>query len=1161
MSAALREADQLFQRALAPGADTLEFCITSVDITDAVPPPSTYSRESMAGRAFQQHLTCEPPTGEATMALLYGATQGGESVLLQVHGFRPHVSFAIAPQFSAGGLASKLRRLGVRTDDATMTVTHVAKRAWGYDPPPRAAADDCATHGEVDRFREGTLVTFHVPTLRALRHWRYVGRRHFALGSTDAQLVEGRIDPITQFYGETRLGPCAWLCARVAASPPDRRISHSAIEARCGVRALQPLERDAMPEMLVLSFDGEMFSSRAPDFPDATIEGDFACTLSVHARWYGRPHDLGRNLLFCVGEADEVEGAITLSYESEAEMLDAFAEFCALCTPQFMTGFNQTGFDWPYLWRRQQRVGCRRFVYGGRLVVVPARLYEKQMDSAARGNNDLAIVTWTGVEHVDIMKEAQARYKMESYALRECCNKFLPTGRNKVDVPYDELFRLVALGVRYRAEVAARRDEGGKKNEGEEARRAAASEAMGRVNAYAKEDAVLPWELLDAMNILPSLFETSRVFGTPLQWLVMRGQQIKVMTQLYHESHALGHYLNEPVPQGGDDDDGSYVGATVLDPDPGFYREPVATLDFASLCALTRHPPPVTRHPSLVTRRPSPVTRRPSLRDAHASRRRYPSIMMAHNLCFSSLVVGQDARRLPDDAYSTIELPGERAVQFIKAEYHQGILPRILRKVLKARKAAKKAMQAAARARDDATTSDERAAAEMARVIQEQRQLALKVGANSIYGFCAANLYPCKVISEVVTAIGRRMIDKTKEIVEACLPVEIVGKAVACDGSGVPRLAHLAVSASTPGVIDGAVRTMAATGVAMDTFEACEMRQAQHAVHFRPRVIYGDTDSVMVLCPGLTVDECWRWGEIAAARVTDHFPGAIELEMEEVKWPYLLLKKKRYVARVWTVEDGAVRPTANIDYKGIELKRRDNAPCVKTVQLRVLLTLFAQDLFDAAPDAADAPGWVAHVRDGTMQRHLEGGPDRALVALQEEVGRIVRSELSLKDYVLSKTLRREYKNECLPHLFVVRLKEQRKKGSGDAPGSRVRYFTREKTPEEHRRPKALDKVTERSEDPEYAAAHGVAPDRTKYLMDIQRAVESIFQPFAEDRVAKSFDEAKRAVDNQRTGQTDIATYFAAKAASPRGGAFRPLASAGKRPVQAATSKPKRRKRA
>jgi len=45
--------------------------------------------------------------------------------------------------------------------------------------------------------------------------------------------------------------------------------------------------------------------------------------------------------------------------------------------------------------------------------------------------------------------------------------------------------------------------------------------------------------------------------------------------------------------------EGKYEGAVVIEPTRGFYTDPVATLDFASL---------------------------------------YPSIMMAHNLCYSTLI-------------------------------------------------------------------------------------------------------------------------------------------------------------------------------------------------------------------------------------------------------------------------------------------------------------------------------------------------------------------------------------------------------------------------------------------------------------------------------------------------------------------------------------------
>lgn len=48
------------------------------------------------------------------------------------------------------------------------------------------------------------------------------------------------------------------------------------------------------------------------------------------------------------------------------------------------------------------------------------------------------------------------------------------------------------------------------------------------------------------------------------------------------------------------------------------------------------------------------------------------------------------------------------------------------------------------------------------------RQLALKISANSVYGFTGATVgkLPCLQISSSVTAFGRAMIQSTKELVE-----------------------------------------------------------------------------------------------------------------------------------------------------------------------------------------------------------------------------------------------------------------------------------------------------------------------------------------------------------------------------------------------------------
>jgi DNA polymerase delta subunit 1 len=90
----------------------------------------------------------------------------------------------------------------------------------------------------------------------------------------------------------------------------------------------------------------------------------------------------------------------------------------------------------------------------------------------------------------------------------------------------------------------------------------------------------------------------ARVTGVPMNFLLNRGQQIKVVSQLLRKSKEKGFIL--PTNRSGkSNDEIGFEGAYVLDPVIGYYKEPIATLDFASL---------------------------------------YPSIMMAHNLCYTTLV-------------------------------------------------------------------------------------------------------------------------------------------------------------------------------------------------------------------------------------------------------------------------------------------------------------------------------------------------------------------------------------------------------------------------------------------------------------------------------------------------------------------------------------------
>lgn len=133
---------------------------------------------------------------------------------------------------------------------------------------------------------------------------------------------------------------------------------------------------------------------------------------------------------------------------------------------------------------------------------------------------------------------------------------------------------------------------------------------------------------MDKLMCLVNYTEMSRVTGVPFNYLLSKGQQIKVISQLYRKANSedyivpsmkgegawkvsrigfAGHALWAFTDFSSSGSDEQYEGATVIEPMRGYYDVPIATLDFSSL---------------------------------------YPSIMMAHNLCYTTLLDPDTIKRL-----------------------------------------------------------------------------------------------------------------------------------------------------------------------------------------------------------------------------------------------------------------------------------------------------------------------------------------------------------------------------------------------------------------------------------------------------------------------------------------------------------------------------------
>ena len=233
---------------------------------------------------------------------------------------------------------------------------------------------------------------------------------------------------------------------------------------------------------------------------------------------------------------------------------------------------------------------------------------------------------------------------------------------------------------------------------------------LGEVADYCIKDTELPHRISEKLCLIQNLIEMAKATWVPLSYLSERGQQIKVFSQLARKARELGFMI--PTLYSKATGDEKYQGATVLDAQTGAYYGPITALDFASL---------------------------------------YPSIMRAHNLCYSSLVI--------DPRFSNV--PGVVYEQYGPYRFAQGVpslLPAILNELAAFRKKAKKLM-----AQAEGTPME---------AVYNGQQLAYKISMNSIYGFTGASkgMLPCVAIASTVTMRGRQMIEETKNYVEEHFP-------------------------------------------------------------------------------------------------------------------------------------------------------------------------------------------------------------------------------------------------------------------------------------------------------------------------------------------------------------------------------------------------------
>ena len=102
------------------------------------------------------------------------------------------------------------------------------------------------------------------------------------------------------------------------------------------------------------------------------------------------------------------------------------------------------------------------------------------------------------------------------------------------------------------------------------------------------------------------------------------------------------------------------------------------------------------------------------------------------------------------------------------------------------------------------------------------------------------------------------------------------------------------------------------------------------------KVVYGDTDSLFILCQGKSLEETFKIGERLAKHITSINPFPMELKFEKVYYPCVTLAKKRYCGyKMEKLNDSRI-----LDAKGIETIRRDTVDAVQKIMDKCLRVMF-----------------------------------------------------------------------------------------------------------------------------------------------------------------------------------------------------------------------------
>jgi DNA polymerase elongation subunit (family B) len=543
------------------------------------------------------------------------------------------------------------------------------------------------------------------------------------------------------------------------------------------------------------------------------LEGDKVTFIGSTFMNYGDQEPYKNHCIVLNSCSDmQIQNSVIESYQTEREVLLAWQQLVQKENPDIVIGYNIFGFDYEFMFRRAEETGCATEflklsrnndeVCGTRDKDTNKLKLEESTIQIASGQHDLKFIKMNGRLQVDLYNFFRREENLTSYKLDYVAGHFIGDyiknfehSSFKTEIKTTNLTGLLEGsyihleeighsvdyyddGAKFKV-VSINKEESKFKIDGiinpdmkkkvrwclakddvtpKDIFRMTNGSADDRsvIAKYCIQDCNLVHYLFNKVDVLTGFIEMAKICSVPINFLVMRGQGIKLTSYVAKKCREKRTLI--PVIEKGDLDEG-YEGAIVLDPKCDLYLDnPVACVDYASLYPSSMISENLS-HDSKVWTKEYDLDGNLIINGEWGEKDEDGNFIYDNLPGYEYVNITYDTfkyvRKSPKAAAEKVK-SGTKICRFAQFPEGKAIMPSILEELLMARKSTRKLIP---------QQSDE-----FMKNVLDKRQLGYKVTANSLYGQCGAktSTFYEKDIAACTTATGRLLLTYAKKIIEEC---------------------------------------------------------------------------------------------------------------------------------------------------------------------------------------------------------------------------------------------------------------------------------------------------------------------------------------------------------------------------------------------------------